>query len=61
MKYVSVALFTLFIPHIMVWITVVCSAFVIDYKSIFNSEAFWATAITWWAIAERLGGTSYRR
>jgi hypothetical protein len=50
MKYIMLILFILFIPHYVVWGTVLISGFSIDYKDTFNSEGFWCIACLWWLI-----------
>lgn len=50
-KYLFASLFCLFLPHFMVWSTVLASGFSVDYKATFNDSAFWAAAGIWWACA----------
>lgn len=40
----------LFLPHYVVWGTVLISGFSVDYKSTFNHDGFWACACLWWLL-----------
>lgn len=49
-KYILLIMFLLFLPHYVVWGTVIISGFSVDYKSVFNADGFWALSCFWWFI-----------
>lgn len=54
-KHLILILFILFLPHYVIWGTVLLSGFSVDYRQVFNSDGFWAIACTWWALGGMAG------
>jgi hypothetical protein len=50
-KYIFGAIIALFLPHFLIWSTVLMSGFSVDYKEIFNSGEFWGTCSFWWIMS----------
>lgn len=50
-KHLLIAMFIFFLPHYVIWGTILLSGFSIDYKEVFNSTGFWAIVGMWWFMA----------